>query len=303
MVKLLILIGLPGSGKTTWAKKFIAERENDSDEAWVRVCRDDIRFMLQSVDFKVENENLVTEIENSAVRSALQLGKSVLIDATHIKKSHRNAWHKIAKEYNVSVVEEKYFDVSLEECLKRNSQRDRKVPNSVIESMYQTLKKDLPRSLTTTYPLRYTMTYVRNNELPRCIIVDIDGTIADSMHRNPYDTSKCHEDKKITNVVDLAIKEFSSGTKIVFLSGRCERHRAVTESWIKANIPEISEYELFLKPNAIESEPDFLFKKDIVERKLVKKYNICYCLDDRPSVCRTLRKIGLTVFQLNDKEF
>lgn len=302
MSKMIILIGLPASGKTTWAKDFISQA--NIDHSWIRVCRDDIRFMLQNVDFIVENEKLVSSIEESTVRTALAFGKSVVIDATNIKKRYRNQWHKIAKEYNVNVVEEKFFSVSLNECIDRNNKRDRKVPESVIKTMFVDLNKNVPSStsVVTTYPERFVMSYVADESLDKCIVVDIDGTISDSSHRNPYDTSLCYADTKITNVVDLVQRERYNGINVVFLSARCERYRDVTETWLKQNLS-ISTPELYLKPDKKESDPDFLFKSYCIEQIISKKYNILYCLDDRPNVCHILRKMGLTVFQLSDEEF
>ena len=52
-----------------------------------------------------------------------------------------------------------------------------------------------------------------------------------------------------------------------------------------------------------DNRPDIQVKREIFETQIKGNYNVEYVLDDRPSVCRMYRKLGLTVLQLNDKEF
>ena len=54
-LQVLILIGLPGSGKSTWAKQQILKKKELGEE-WVRINRDDHRMMLKN-QFVCENKN------------------------------------------------------------------------------------------------------------------------------------------------------------------------------------------------------------------------------------------------------
>ena len=135
---LYMLIGVPGSGKSTWAKK-MAE---NSSACWI--SRDAIRFsMLQEGDdyFAYEDkvmDNFITNIQNAINNNSA----IVIADATHLTERSRNQVlnRLLLKETIVTYV---YFDVPLTTALVRNASREgrAKVPESVIHKMYKSLQK------------------------------------------------------------------------------------------------------------------------------------------------------------------
>jgi predicted kinase len=126
-MKIIICRGLPASGKSTYAKQWVIE----DPEKRVRVNRDDIRRMLGK--YWVPNrENLVTHIEERSVIEALRLGYNVIIDATHIK-SKKDLIRKWTRTILYNIEFKDFFDVSVEECMRRDAERgDEKVGNAVI---------------------------------------------------------------------------------------------------------------------------------------------------------------------------
>lgn len=138
--RFIILTGLPASGKTTWAKKYC-----DMNPKAVRVSRDDIRAMLvPSFVHGGGMEDLVTEIENHCIVEALLMGYSVIVDATNFRGVER-FYSLIPMENNDIEVEIRDFDVDLQTCIQRDSQREKPVGKLVIEGMYKKylLKKEL----------------------------------------------------------------------------------------------------------------------------------------------------------------
>ena len=136
MSKLLLLCGLPGSGKSTWASKFIAE--NDA----VLVSRDSIRFsLLKEGEDYFSHEKEVTEIFYKMIYNLLNEGKFdyVLADATHNNpRSRANALKEIGAHLIEGVeIIPVYFNVPVEVCKSRNSLREgrARVPDEVIERM------------------------------------------------------------------------------------------------------------------------------------------------------------------------
>ena len=141
MSALYILCGIPGSGKSTWARKIVNEYGNDK-VAWV--SRDKIRFDLVKPEeeyFSRETEvmdKFVAEIQN-AIEGHIPF---ILADATHLtRKSRMQLLNRLS--LNGSTIQYIYFDVPLGTAKERNAQcsgRER-VPDSVIERMYWSFSK------------------------------------------------------------------------------------------------------------------------------------------------------------------
>jgi predicted kinase len=89
--KLIAMSGIPGSGKSTMARKMVKE----GPETVVIVSRDSIRSMLG--DYWVPSrENLVSSIERSSIDHGLLAGYTVIVDATNISKKTRDQLKYIA---------------------------------------------------------------------------------------------------------------------------------------------------------------------------------------------------------------
>lgn len=141
MSVLYILCGIPGSGKSTWARKQV---ENYGTDKMAWISRDKIRFSLVKSDeeyFSRENEVIsmfVDEIQK-AIDNRIPF---VLADATHLnRKSRLQLLNQLV--LNNTSVRYVYFDVPLSIALERNSKRQgrERVPDSVIEKMYYSFSK------------------------------------------------------------------------------------------------------------------------------------------------------------------
>lgn len=135
MASLVLMMGVPGSGKTTYAKKFIGDND-------IYVSRDEIRFELVTEDepyFSKEDEVLKAFI--SKVDEGITKAKRyVVADATHLNAGSRAKLLKNLhnKPDNVYVL---YVAVPLEVALERNAQRSGRalVPETSIRNMFQSL--------------------------------------------------------------------------------------------------------------------------------------------------------------------
>ncbi len=128
--KLIITLGLPASGKSTFASKLAEE----NPETHIRVCRDDIRHMLGTY-WVPAREKVVTMIENASVDAGLHKGFNVIVDATNF--SSFNKWKDLAKELKIEFEIKDFTDVPLRTCIERDQQRERPVGKIVIEGMWQ----------------------------------------------------------------------------------------------------------------------------------------------------------------------
>ena len=95
--KLLVLKGLPASGKSTKAKKLVAE------EGYFRTNKDTIRKEMFGDDYKRKDEKKVVKERDRLVRKALSEGRNVVVDDTNLNPVHIKDLLNNAKEFNVMV--------------------------------------------------------------------------------------------------------------------------------------------------------------------------------------------------------
>jgi len=121
----VVLVGLPGSGKSTWlARQGIAAISSD----WIRqVLADD------PTDQTIHARVFLTM--RYLLRHRLAIGRPVsYVDATHLTPEERQPYIQIAQWYGCDI-EALFFDVPVEVCRERNLRRDRVVPDDAIARM------------------------------------------------------------------------------------------------------------------------------------------------------------------------
>ena len=140
MNKLIICRGIPASGKTFWAKKWVLE----DPEHRVRINQDDIRLMLGKY-WVPSREKLVQEIQFDAILKALSRGFDIVIDNTNLNKKVLDGFDRLIKTYKNYEIEYKdFFDTPLSVCIERDKNRDLQVTEKVIRSFYNNYKDIYP---------------------------------------------------------------------------------------------------------------------------------------------------------------
>lgn len=285
--KLLALRGLPASGKTTYAKEL-------ANKGWVRVNKDDLRAMLNNSKFSKDNESYILSLRDEIIISSLVQGKNVVVDDTNLDPKHLIQFEGIAAEF-MADFEIRFFDVDVQECIKRNRQRPNPVPDKVIYTMYE---RYIAPPVT---PVAY------DDSKDECIIVDIDGTLAHIADgRSPYDASRAMNDSLDDAVSLLTAMMYNHGYKVIILTGRNEEHRDVTVQWLEENNVEYD--ELYTRLNTDVDEKGKQLEDSIVKERLFRthvepRFNVKFVLDDRNRVVNMWRRIGLKCSQVAPGNF
>lgn len=289
MSKLTIFRGVPGSGKTTEAVRRVANGD-------VRVSRDDIRFSLFGKYHGV-NEEIVTDVENSMVESALRNGQNVVLDATNLHNKFLKTKLSLASRWGAEV-EFVDFPISLEEAVSRDAGRAKQVGRKVIERFFKASKIDPVHGILKAppVPLPVFEPYVPDTTKRNAYIVDTDGTVANhEPHRNPYDTSKYHLDTVHESVAGLVRAIQESNTFVIALSGRDAKYASITRQWWQENRLHFDEFHF--RPEG-DVRMDAIVKYDLFREAIADRYNVLGAIDDRPQVIRMWETIGVPVLKV-----
>lgn len=130
MTTLTVMVGLPGSGKSTYAKKLAIE-----SNATV-YSTDAIRKELTGSEENWDKDAEMNQYIRTSVKRDLLAGKDVIYDATNLSSKKRRAF--LGELANIPCYKKcVVMATPYEQCLKNNAGRERHVPESVIENMYR----------------------------------------------------------------------------------------------------------------------------------------------------------------------
>ena len=125
---LILLVGIPGSGKTTYAEKYIAENPNT-----VHLSSDKIREELWGDEATQGDNNEVFSLMQSRAIEALNNGQDVVYDATNVTRKDRS--YIIALCPKFAKIECHIIWAHIETCIERDAARERTVGKAVIDKM------------------------------------------------------------------------------------------------------------------------------------------------------------------------
>ena len=147
MAKVILCRGIQGSGKTTWAKKWVLE----DPEHRVRFNNDDIRNMLGKY-WVPSREGLVKNLKDTFLWSSMSHGFDIVIDNMNLNPKELEYYNKVLDNWNNpkgivfdSVrpkydIEIKNFFTPLEDCIERDSKRPNPIGEKVIRDTFERYK-------------------------------------------------------------------------------------------------------------------------------------------------------------------
>lgn len=303
MKKLLMLKGLPASGKSTYAKELV------KTAGFVRVNKDDLRAMMHGSKHTKGNEAQTLRIRDAIVADSLHNGRNVVVDDTNLNPIHEQILRGIAEQFSAQF-SVKFFDVSVAECIERDLKRPVSVGSRVIKQQYNQWLRKAP------------IVPQFDPTLPTAILCDIDGTVAKMGTRSPFDWKKVGIDTPVAAIRDIVIRYANtivtdmhgelrvgmpSGGKhpneiaVIMMSGRDSVCRQETRDWLAQH--QIPYDALFMRAKD-DNRKDNIVKRELYEQHIAGKYNVLFVLDDRDQVVDMWRnELGLTVLQVAEGDF
>ena len=279
MLKVILLKGLPGSGKSTFAKDLISKYPN----TYKRINKDDLRSMLDNGKHSDDSEKFITQVRDALILMALEKGKHVIVDDTNLAPKHEERIKQLIKGKAELEIKD-FTNVPLETCIKNDLKRVTSVGEKVIRDMYKQF-------------ILKTETYSENPDLTKAIIVDIDGTLAKMKDRSPFDWSKVKEDS-CNETIKKIVNNYSE--TVIIVSGRDGICKEDTIEWLKTND---IKFNHILMRDVGNNEKDSIIKRRLFDENIRGKYFIEYVLDDRNQVVEMWRNMGLTCLQVNEGNF
>lgn len=287
---LYVTIGVPCSGKTTWANGTGLNTVSRDLE------RKTIFGEYRMGSFK--EEKVITKIVEYKTKQLLKIG-DVILDNTHLKETYLN---EIIGTYKNCNIEFKVFQTpTISEFESRNILRivneGKDIPLEVFKKMckqFQSLviPDDIKGSYKKNEPrLKNHILEVNENDF---IGVDLDGTLALINDRSPYDGGACS-----TDVVNGVVADIMSKYKnVIIFSGRNSDNggKEATEKWLSDN--NINYTELYMRKEK-DTRPDTVIKEEMYNEAIVSKgRRLAFQIDDRDSIVDMWRnKLNIHVMQ------
>lgn len=321
---LIVLVGISGSGKTTWATKKVKEASTNT----VSVSRDQIRRQLFCIETSADitgyyngsrgnvsaNEDIVTDVQMRMITSALKNKKTVIVDNLNLQQRVIVDIVKTAAAY-IDITTNfiiKLFGVGVGAAETAKAIESRPYNNVITAA---TIQKQIDQwnaltcggrddaiaiqtKIIALYVNRIVIT--GDPQKPPCYIFDIDGTLA--LHcgrRDIFDWSRVGLDdvnEPVRHTLQLVRK---SGIAVIICSGRNQCAAANTEKWCRVHGIEYD--EIHFRADGV-TEKDWM-TKERMWADISTRYNIVAIYDDRDQVVDHARDLGYTVYQVNYGDF
>ncbi len=299
MKQIIVTVGCPGSGKSTWAQEYCKTRPG-----WYVVNRDNIRVGLMGITNRNEykyskaREQIVTDTAKMQIMAimAKESTKGVIVADTNLNENRRDDFKNLAGVEGWSYHEE-VFDVPWTELLKRNLHRgEGAVPIDVLRQMFWKMCEYQGKPVYDGTPGK-----------PKAVIFDVDGTLAKMVGRSPYDLEKCDTDIINPMVVELARSYFRDGYAVIVVSGRESgtkddeiKYKVMTRKWLTDKFIPFTEH--FQREQG-DSRGDMIVKEEIFWRDIAPYYDVKLAVDDRAQVVEMWRRIGVECWQVDHGDF
>ena len=293
--KIILTRGIQGSGKSTWAKAWVAE----DPEHRIRINNDDLRNMF-GVYWVPSREDVVSHAKQTIVTYAMGKQYDIVVDNMNLNPKEVQYWTNVVNYYNGYTktgeqyeIEFKDFFTPLEECIRRDSARTNPIGEKVIRDTWKRYKHFIQTSEVEKY--------VNNLRLwdsgkPMCVVIDMDSTVCFNTSKRPWFGDGSTE-AMIDDVPNYGVVELIKAQEypVVVCTGRNKDQHKVTREWL-AN-QGIHPIAYYMRENG-DYRKGVEVKAELMNQ-ILDEYNVLVVFEDCEPIVQKYRDMGLTVLQPN----
>lgn len=293
--KIILTRGIQGSGKSTWAKAWVAE----DPEHRIRINNDDLRNMF-GVYWVPSREDVVTKAKKEIAIYAMDKGYDIVIDNMNLNPKEIQYWETVVNYHNGYMgkeikyeIEFKDFFIPIEECIRRDAVRSNPIGEKVIRDTWRRYKHFIQTSEVERY--------VNNLRLwdsgkPMCVVIDMDSTVCFNTSKRPWFGDGSTE-AMIDDVPNYGVVELIKAQEypVVVCTGRNKDQHKVTKEWL-AN-QGIHPIAYYMRENG-DYRKGVEVKAELMNQ-ILDKYNVLVVFEDCEPIVQKYREMGLTVLQPN----
>lgn len=312
---IILTRGIQGSGKSTWAKKWVTEDPLNR----IRFNNDDMRNMMgiywpEDSHALKKRENALQKIKEFSLNTYMVAGYDIVVDNMNLSNKETSYFDTLVENYNKNNTEFQYhieykdFFIPVEECIRRDAMRERPVGAALIKKIWR-IYRDKIIHIETEKMLKNQVTF--NPLLPNCMIADMDATLCFNVSGRPFfgpgTAEKIPTDKlniPVLKIFNNYLKCATADDRIFIITGReaVDDVKAATELYIKENISTDPRVILLMREKGDHSSGD-IAKKSLYEKYIKNQYNVDFVIDDSNKIVEMYRSLGLTVLQPNEGKF
>ena len=247
-----------------------------------------------------ERESFITTIRNNFIHLAMINKKDIVIDDMNLNSKTIAHYEKVVNEHNTycdnkyTIEYKQFFDVSVEECIRRDSFRDNPVGEQIIRSTYKKYALYI-RDCQNTKILDKMKEI--NPDKPNCVLVDLDGTLTYSLIRPWYGKEAAVQminDKPNIGLVTL-LQSLPENVSIIIMSGRSKGDEANTSlAWL-------SKYNIKYDQAIFRKEGDYrkgeIIKLENYNTYIKDNYNVLAVFEDDDKCVKMYKDLGLNVLK------
>lgn len=303
---IILTRGIQASGKSTFAEHWVKEKPTER----IRINWDSLRNMFG--EYWVESReklSVIKDMTDAFFKSPMEKGWNIIMDNMNLNpKGWKEMQDRIDKynethnEYHYTLEFKDFFDVSVEECIRRDSLRPNPIGESVIKSTYRRYRNFIATQLNNK---QYNSFKKFDETKKNCILVDMDATLCFNLQGRPFygngAADSMREDKpckQLCQLVNTYIADKS--VDVIILTGRedTEDIRKATEDWLKNNLIGNVDKVLMRPLKNFTKGPDC--KYNLYKEYIEPYYNVLFVLEDSSKVVKMWREHGIMCLQPND---